>query len=265
MATENSSSQCPMSKYPFTQLNLSLRSGNDSEYCIICNILLVTITTIALFKVSLVSSTLGSINEGKLVKYKLSENLELLDRNSWFCSPQDAHPKKKAIYTWEVAKKGRLLYSGFKRDIMVSLKKLIKMAKKWQKTASPETKGTVLQRTESRIKTGRGASSMANKGHFIVYTADGRRCLIPLSYLKFEIFKELLRMSREEFGLQSDRPIKLSCDAFFREYIVSLMHGGLSKELEIVLTLSLATRGCSAFSSLSVQECLNRDTMIMMT
>ncbi|KAK6929563.1 hypothetical protein RJ641_005768 [Dillenia turbinata] len=63
------------------------------------------------------------------------------------------------------------------------------MAKEWQKAASLKTKGTVHQRTESRINTGIGASSAANMGHFVVYTADGSCCSILLSFLKFEIFR----------------------------------------------------------------------------
>ncbi|KAH7692280.1 Small auxin-up RNA protein [Dioscorea alata] len=56
-------------------------------------------------------------------------------------------------------------------------------------------------------------SCVAEKGHFFVYTSEGKRFMIPLAYLTNNIFKELLRISEEEFGLPGDGPITLPCDA----------------------------------------------------
>ncbi|KAJ0077070.1 hypothetical protein Patl1_35789 [Pistacia atlantica] len=55
-------------------------------------------------------------------------------------------------------------------------------------------------------------SSVAEKGHFVVYTIDQKRFMFPLMYLNNDIFLELLKVSEEEFGLSSDGPITLSCD-----------------------------------------------------
>ncbi|XP_043709147.1 auxin-responsive protein SAUR36-like [Telopea speciosissima] len=105
---------------------------------------------------------------------------------------------------------------------MINNKKLIiAMARRWKKFAvaaghwriseGRSTKGS--QRCKSQV--------VADKGHFIVYTADKKRFMIPLAYLTTNIFRELLRMSEEEFGLPGDGPITLPCDSAFMEYIIS--------------------------------------------
>ena len=58
---------------------------------------------------------------------------------------------------------------------------------------------------------------MAGKGHCVVYTADERRFEVPLAYLRNRVFKELLRMSQEEFGFASDGRITLPCDVAVTE------------------------------------------------
>ena len=56
----------------------------------------------------------------------------------------------------------------------------------------------------------------AKKGHFAVYTIDGRRFVTPLAYplayLKTEVLKGLLTIAEEEFGVSSDCAITLLCD-----------------------------------------------------
>lgn len=54
-------------------------------------------------------------------------------------------------------------------------------------------------------------SSTAQKGHFVVYTADQRRFVIPLKYLKNNIIGELFRIAEDEFGLPNSGPITLPC------------------------------------------------------
>ncbi|KAK9690650.1 hypothetical protein RND81_09G143500 [Saponaria officinalis] len=86
---------------------------------------------------------------------------------------------------------------------MVSTKKLIRLAGKWQKLTK--------------------TSRVAEKGHFVVYTTDQKRFVIPLSFLKTEVFRELFRMAEDEFGVPSDGPITLPCDSLFMEYVVFLL------------------------------------------
>ncbi|WJZ83546.1 hypothetical protein VitviT2T_003217 [Vitis vinifera] len=93
-----------------------------------------------------------------------------------------------------------------------------------------------------------GTSSVADKGHFVVYSSDRRRFMIPLVYLNNEIFRELFQMSEEEFGIQSDGPIILPCDSVFMDYVISFIQRGIGKDLERALIMSMASSNCSSSS-----------------
>lgn len=95
---------------------------------------------------------------------------------------------------------------------MVSAKKLIiLMARKWQKVANIKRKRI----TFPIVPTG--------GGHFVMYTADQRRFVLPLEYLDKEIFKELFRMAEQVFGLPRNGPITLPCDAASMEYVIAMI------------------------------------------
>ncbi|XP_039128409.1 auxin-responsive protein SAUR36-like [Dioscorea cayenensis subsp. rotundata] len=94
-------------------------------------------------------------------------------------------------------------------------------------------------------------SSVAEKGHFFVYTSERKRFMVPLAYLTNNIFKELLKISEEEFGLPGDGPITLPCDAASMEYVLSLLRRGVSEEVERALLSSIfisCQSTCSAFA-----------------
>ncbi|MBA0766497.1 hypothetical protein Gotri_015534 [Gossypium trilobum] len=44
-------------------------------------------------------------------------------------------------------------------------------------------------------------STVVEKGHFVVYSADQKRFVLPLEYLKNEIVMELFNLAEEKFGL----------------------------------------------------------------
>ncbi|KAL4195171.1 hypothetical protein AMTRI_Chr05g63210 [Amborella trichopoda] len=48
--------------------------------------------------------------------------------------------------------------------------------------------------------------------------------MIPLAYLNSPIFRELLLMAEEEFGFTRCGPLKVPCEAFVMEYIISLLN-----------------------------------------
>ncbi|KAI9181967.1 hypothetical protein LWI28_020596 [Acer negundo] len=123
--------------------------------------------------------------------------------------------------------------------MMINPKKLIKLARKWQRVAALRRK---------TISLPSAAAPVADKGHFVVYTADQRRFVLPLSYLSNQIFQELLRMSEEEFGLPVNGPITLPCDAVFIEYAVSLIQGCVDRHLQEALVMSLVSSRCSSWS-----------------
>ncbi|KAA8537437.1 hypothetical protein F0562_026876 [Nyssa sinensis] len=78
------------------------------------------------------------------------------------------------------------------------------MARRWQKMAGNGRR---------RVPLPKAGNELADKGHFVVYSTDKRRFVVPLPCLRNNIFRELFRMSEEEFGLPRDGPITLPLDA----------------------------------------------------
>ncbi|KAJ0960302.1 hypothetical protein J5N97_001873 [Dioscorea zingiberensis] len=130
-----------------------------------------------------------------------------------------------------------------------------RMARKWQIAAalgrrriSPE-KTDASSDSEACTPT---TTSVAHKGHFIVYTSDGKRFMVPLEYLDTRIFQQLLRMSEEEYGLPGDGPITLHCDAVSMEYILLLLKKQVSKDVEKALLSSILVPHQSSCSALAI-------------
>ena len=133
---------------------------------------------------------------------------------------------------------------------MISYEKLIKIAGKWRKLASISRKRITSPRTIGVFDAESSNISTVDKGYFVVYTADQRRFVIPLFYLNNDIFIELLKMAEEEYGLPSDAPITLPCDAVFMEHAVSLIGRQADKDLEKALLLSITSGRCLSSSYL---------------
>ncbi|WVZ65764.1 hypothetical protein U9M48_015077 [Paspalum notatum var. saurae] len=76
-------------------------------------------------------------------------------------------------------------------------------------------------------------SAIANKGHCVVYTADGKRFEVPLVYLNTSVFGELLRMSEDEFGFTSEDRITVPCEAAVMEYLICLLRRKPSEEITV--------------------------------
>ncbi|KAK3412793.1 hypothetical protein EUGRSUZ_I01486 [Eucalyptus grandis] len=119
---------------------------------------------------------------------------------------------------------------------MISPKKLLRMTRKWQKLDAAGRRRLSLLKTEGKFLP---TSSLADKGHFVVYTMDEHRFMIPLSYLRSDVFQMLFEMPEDEFGLSSDGPIIMPCDAAVMEYMVSLVQQDVAKELEKALLNSI--------------------------
>ncbi|KAB2597031.1 hypothetical protein D8674_038487 [Pyrus ussuriensis x Pyrus communis] len=119
-------------------------------------------------------------------------------------------------------------------SMMLSPKKLIKYARKWEKRASMERKKIAyLKDSGNNLVKSTTSNTVTEKGTFVIYTTDERR------------FK-----SEEEFGLSSSEPITLPCDSFFMNYMLSLVNRGLTVDTEKALLNSVITRSCSINSSL---------------
>ncbi|KAJ6908411.1 hypothetical protein NC651_018743 [Populus alba x Populus x berolinensis] len=101
-------------------------------------------------------------------------------------------------------------------------------------------------------------SSTAEKGHFIVYSADQKRFLLPLDYLNNAIVRELLELAEEEFGLPSNGHLSLPCDAELVEYAIALIKQHVTGDVEKALLLSMASRHCSTSSDLHHQVAVHQ-------
>ena len=117
---------------------------------------------------------------------------------------------------------------------IISAKRLVQMAKKWQRMAALASKTLAPPSTSDEETEGSCCTSAASvsKGHCVVYSADGRRFEVPLAYLGTAVFSELLSMSQEEFGFAGDDGrITLPCDAAVMEYVMCLLRRDASEEV----------------------------------
>ncbi|MBA0784451.1 hypothetical protein Gotri_027335 [Gossypium trilobum] len=124
---------------------------------------------------------------------------------------------------------------------MVSAKKLVQLARKWQKMVAIRRKRITLPRATLDTDTNScSTSTTVVKGHFVVYSADQKRFVLPLEYLKNEIVMELFNLAEEEFGVPGNGLLILPCDAPFLEYVIDLIKRKPSKDIEKALILSVA-------------------------
>ncbi|KAL6601637.1 hypothetical protein ACP70R_044857 [Stipagrostis hirtigluma subsp. patula] len=128
---------------------------------------------------------------------------------------------------------------------MISTKRLAQVARKSQRMAALARKR--LKPTPAKETDGSpcSTSSVAGKGHCVVYSADGWRFEVPVAYLGTAVFGELLSMSQEEFGFAGgdDGRITLPFDATVMEYAMCLLRREASEEVERAF-LSSIVRPC---------------------
>ncbi|XP_045824192.1 auxin-responsive protein SAUR68-like [Trifolium pratense] len=141
---------------------------------------------------------------------------------------------------------------------MISAKRLIEMAKKWQKMAARKRKRISYPRNEADMK-----SSSVNKGHFVVYSIDSKRFVIPLKYLSTNVFRELFKWSEEVFGLPGNGPIMLPCDSVFLDYAISLVQEQIPEDVEKAL-ITFMYAACQNEASSSFHDLrLNNEPIII--
>ena len=140
---------------------------------------------------------------------------------------------------------------------MISAKKIVHLAKKWQRMAAQGRKR--LTWAAAAKEADECCSSVASKGHCTVYTADGARFEVPLA-LAPRSSGELLQMSQEEFGFTGgDGRITLPCDAAVMEYGMCLLRRGTSAELQQAF---LSTMAMSCHYASRVAPCVEASQQI---
>ncbi|KAI3795607.1 hypothetical protein L1987_38263 [Smallanthus sonchifolius] len=125
---------------------------------------------------------------------------------------------------------------------MIGTKTLIKIARKSQQMAIIRRKSIAAPGAFRDFNS--NSKTKVEKGHFVVYTLDGHRFVFPLGHLKTYIFRELLTMSEEEFGLPSSGPITFPCDAAFMKDAANLIHQRAALAKERALLQYLVTKSC---------------------
>lgn len=70
------------------------------------------------------------------------------------------------------------------------------------------------------------------KGHFTVYTKEGKRFVLPLDYLNHPILQVLLEMAEDEFGTTIDGPLKIPCDGSFMDHVIVLVRKSMSDKYD---------------------------------
>ncbi|KAL4201043.1 hypothetical protein AMTRI_Chr02g256620 [Amborella trichopoda] len=125
---------------------------------------------------------------------------------------------------------------------MISSKRLLEMVCKWQKKAMSQRRRISLKRNTSNQM-----DSFSVEGHFVIYTVDASRFVIPIAFLNRPIFRELLLVAEEEFGFTGSHPLTVPCESFVMEYIVSLLNKNASKEVEKALISMACCRASHPF------------------
>lgn len=101
-----------------------------------------------------------------------------------------------------------------------------------------------------------------NKGQFVVYTKDGKRFAVPLCYLNHPIFRVLLEMAEEEYGLTVHGPLQVPCEREFMEYILNLLKKHRPLEVEKALWSVAACKEASVSSLLSPAQAQNQEALL---
>ncbi|WCJ18878.1 SAUR-like auxin-responsive protein family [Euphorbia peplus] len=136
----------------------------------------------------------------------------------------------------------------------ISPRKLIKMARKWQKLAALKHRRITF---ESHIvgttdTMSCSTSTKAEKGYFAVYSSDKKRFLLPLEYLNSKIIREIFNMAEDEFGLPGSSPLMLPFEAEIMQYAIGLIKQQVNRDVERAFLTSIAN--CSSCSHLHLQH-----------
>ncbi|PIN04414.1 hypothetical protein CDL12_23049 [Handroanthus impetiginosus] len=85
------------------------------------------------------------------------------------------------------------------------------------------------------------------KGHFVLYSKDNNRFLVPLCYLNHPIFGVLLEMAEEEYGLTGDGPLRVPCEKELVDYILCLLRKNPTADIEKAVLSIASCRGATSF------------------
>lgn len=123
------------------------------------------------------------------------------------------------------------------------------MARKWHKHAIEQRERRVTQKSCSVL------TKAEKKGHFVIYSTDKMRFVLPLVYLENNIFKQLFKLAEEEFGVCTNMPLTLPFDAKVIKYLITLVQGNAAKDLDEAVLVSLtSSTQCQAYLDIHQQQ-----------
>lgn len=134
---------------------------------------------------------------------------------------------------------------------MLGRERLVQMARKWRKAALLGRKRISWDKAPEGTECG---TLVTEKGHFVLYTCEGKRFMVPIGFLNTSILQELLMIAKEEFGFPGDGPITLPCNAVVFEHVLSLIKTGGLKRAEKNPAVSSFMRNCSESSYLGAGQ-----------
>ncbi|KAI4387850.1 hypothetical protein MLD38_000244 [Melastoma candidum] len=119
---------------------------------------------------------------------------------------------------------------------MISRRRLLHLARKWRQAAEIRRKRISFRSMSAKRNSGEHTEGpIVKKGHFAVYTSDGGRFVLPLSFLGNRVIRELFVVAEEEFGTPGEGPIVLPIDSTSMEYVISMIRRGLGLDQEALL------------------------------
>ncbi|CAA7042541.1 unnamed protein product [Microthlaspi erraticum] len=100
------------------------------------------------------------------------------------------------------------------------------------------------------------------KGHFAVYTREGKRFLLPLDYLNHPILQVLLEMAEDEFGTTIDGPLQVPCDGSLMNHIIMLVRRSMSDDYNHDDMKSLVASSSSTCKGASVSSLFRGQSLV---
>jgi hypothetical protein len=139
---------------------------------------------------------------------------------------------------------------------MISAKKLIKLARKWQEMAAiRREKNCTATTRHKRLQ----HINNSWEGSFccVLCWSETVSASFKLS-LNNEIVEGLLKLAEEKFGLPSSGHLTFPCDGKLMEYAIALIEQRVTRDVEKALLMSMASSHCSTSKDLHHQETCNQ-------
>ncbi|GLJ10577.1 hypothetical protein SUGI_0131010 [Cryptomeria japonica] len=102
--------------------------------------------------------------------------------------------------------------------------KLQQLVKKWHKLANTHKEAFASINGGSQGSSRKGSPTYVPEGYLAVYVGkELKRFIIPMTYLNYPVFRELLEKAEEEFGFNHKGALNLPCDTVVFEHLMWML------------------------------------------